>query len=465
MVMRRGKGFIVAMIMVLAFTMCFAPSFAVASDEGSKTTEAKKAPGTAKSFSYDISSKGEMEFSWSKVKRATEYVLVRKSPSGDRVTVYRGKHRSYTEDGAELDQTGTYKYYLRAQNNAAAGKAKTLAFSYVSPDGMYISQEEMTINKGKSRKLHVSWGIDSPNLFAYENAPMGKWKSSDTDVATVSSSGKVKAVGHGECDITFYDVAGYHKTCHVSVPFFGRAAGSMYIENLKYANMESLLASDEMIKGRQNRLNGTLRSDTRVKRFTVKIYDESGDTELKYSKKIGSRSYDLTKLNNAIEFNDLSKGNKTIKVWASNSRWKALLYEHDFRVGGTPARSEKGEEIVKWGLTRRGDPYSQPRRGELNFTDCSWLVRWSYKQGANKSIPYTAATQYKYCVQHHKTVKRKNLKPGDIVFFGGWNNGRYKGIYHAAVYVGNGLIVHTARPLRVTSINIWRAKKYYGRPY
>jgi cell wall-associated NlpC family hydrolase len=465
MVMRRGKGLLVAMIMVLAFTMCFAPSFAVASDGGAKTTASKKAPGVTKSLSYSVSGKGVMRINWSKVSRATKYWLVRKSPSGDSVTVYKGKKCSYIEDGAELDQTGTYKYYLRAKNSAGTGDAKTLAFSYVSPDGMYISQEEMTINKGKSRKLHISWGIDSPNLFAYENAPMGRWKSSDTSVAKVSSSGKVKAVGHGECDITFYDVAGYHKTCHVTVPFFGRAAGSMYIENLKYANMESLLASDEMIKGRQNRLNGTLRSDTTVRKFTVKIYNKSGRTELKYTKKIGAKSYDLTKLNNAIEFNDLSKGKKTIKVWASNGRAKALLYEHDFKVGSTPARSEKGEEIVKWGLTRRGDPYSQPRRGELNFTDCSWLVRWSYKQGANKSIPYTAATQYKYCVQHHKTVKRKNLKPGDIVFFGGWSNGRYKGIYHAAVYVGNGLIVHTARPLRVTSINIWRAKKYYGRPY
>ena len=464
MVMRKRKCSIVAIIMVLAFTMCCAPSFAFASD-GGKDLASKKKPGVTKSLRYSVNSKGVMQIKWSKVKGATKYWLVRKAPDGDSVTVYRGKKCSYTEDGAELASTGMYKYYLRAQNSAGNGKAKKLNFSYVSPDGMYISQEEMTINKGKTRKLHISWGIDTPNLFAYENEPMGHWTSSDTDVATVTDSGKVRAVGRGECDITYYDVAGYHKTCHVTVPFFSRAAGSMYIENLEWANMESLLAADEMIKGRQNRLNGTLHSDTKAKSLIVKIYNRSGKTELKYTKKIKSKNYDLTKLNNAIEFNELSKGQKTIKVWATNAKGKALLYEHEFKVGKTPARSEKGEEIVKWGLTRRGDPYSQPRRGELNFTDCSWLVRWSYLQGANKSIPYTAATQYKYCVQHHKTVKRKNLKPGDIVFFGGWNNGRYKGIYHAAVYVGNGLIVHTARPLRVTSINIWRAKKYYGRPY
>ena len=64
----------------------------------------------------------------------------------------------------------------------------------------------------------------------------------------------------------------------------------------------------------------------------------------------------------------------------------------------------------------------------------------------------------------HRTIRR-NLKPGDIVFYGGWSNGRYKGIYHAAVYIGNGLVVHTAHPLRVTKMTIWRAHYYFGRPY
>ena len=451
-------------MLVLAFVFSPAPSFAAAG-QAETSSKATKAPAVTSTLKYTVSTKGEMKIRWARTARAESYRLVRKDPTGKKKTLYTGKKLSYTEDGAKLRSTGTYTYYLTAVNSKGSGKKKALTFTYVKPDGMYISQDEMTINKGKSRRLHVSWGIDHPNMLAYEKAPLGKWKTSNNKVATVSSTGKVKAVGHGECKISYNDVAGYHETCTVTVPLIPRASGSVYIENLKYANMESLLASDKMIKGRQNRLNGTLKSDSKVRKLIVKVYNDKGRTELNYSKKINAKKYDLTKLNNAIEFKKLSKGNKTIKVWATNSKGKTLLYDHDFKVVSTPKRAAKGKEIAKWGLTRRGDPYSQGRRGEQNFTDCSWLVRWSYKQGANKTIPYTAAAQYKYCVKHHKTVSRKNLKPGDIVFFGGWNNGRYKGIYHAALYVGNGLIVHTARPLRVTRMTIWRAKLYFGRPY
>ena len=34
-----------------------------------------------------------------------------------------------------------------------------------------------------------------------------------------------------------------------------------------------------------------------------------------------------------------------------------------------------------------------------------------------------------------------NLEPGDLIFYGGDSNGRYKGIYHVAIYVGNGKAV------------------------
>ena len=34
-----------------------------------------------------------------------------------------------------------------------------------------------------------------------------------------------------------------------------------------------------------------------------------------------------------------------------------------------------------------------------------------------------------------------DLQPGDLVFYGGEANGRYMGIYHVAIYVGNGMCV------------------------
>ena len=34
-----------------------------------------------------------------------------------------------------------------------------------------------------------------------------------------------------------------------------------------------------------------------------------------------------------------------------------------------------------------------------------------------------------------------SLKPGDLIYYGGGDNGRYLGIYHVAIYVGNGKAV------------------------
>lgn len=37
--------------------------------------------------------------------------------------------------------------------------------------------------------------------------------------------------------------------------------------------------------------------------------------------------------------------------------------------------------------------------------------------------------------------KRKNLKPGDLIFYSYSNNGRYKNISHVGIYVGDGKMV------------------------
>ena len=39
------------------------------------------------------------------------------------------------------------------------------------------------------------------------------------------------------------------------------------------------------------------------------------------------------------------------------------------------------------------------------------------------------------CNDEEKTISG-DLKPGDLIFYGGSDNGRYMGIYHVAIYVG-----------------------------
>ncbi len=66
--------------------------------------------------------------------------------------------------------------------------------------------------------------------------------------------------------------------------------------------------------------------------------------------------------------------------------------------------------------------------------DCSGLIMLSFAQ-VGISLPHFAASQANYGT----TVSYSNLQPGDVVFFGG---STLSSIYHVALYIGDGRIVH-----------------------
>jgi len=101
---------------------------------------------------------------------------------------------------------------------------------------------------------------------------------------------------------------------------------------------------------------------------------------------------------------------------------------------------ENGAKIVRLALSRLGHPYSQPLAGQGNYTDCSYLSQWCHKQ-IGISIPRTAAAQAEYCVNNGLTIRKEDLRPGDLIFFSSSRNGRFMNITHVAIYAGNGMIV------------------------
>jgi cell wall-associated NlpC family hydrolase len=87
------------------------------------------------------------------------------------------------------------------------------------------------------------------------------------------------------------------------------------------------------------------------------------------------------------------------------------------------------------------DPWrSQPSP----IIDCSGLVQYCYKKvGVN--LPRITYDQ----INCGKPVSRKNLQPGDLVFFSGINatsaNAR---ISHVGIYIGGGQFIHASNPTR-----------------
>jgi cell wall-associated NlpC family hydrolase len=123
-----------------------------------------------------------------------------------------------------------------------------------------------------------------------------------------------------------------------------------------------------------------------------------------------------------------------------------------------------GTKIVQLALSRLGDPYSEPKAGQDDYTDCSYLTQWCYEQ-VGISLPRTAADQAQYCVNNHETISPNDLEPGDLVFFSLENNGRFMNISHVAVYAGNGYIVDASSARgQVVYRELFGGQVLYGRP-
>lgn len=127
----------------------------------------------------------------------------------------------------------------------------------------------------------------------------------------------------------------------------------------------------------------------------------------------------------------------------------------------------KGSEIARLAMSRLGDPYSQEKRGQGKFTDCSYLTMWSYRK-IGISIPGTAAEQARFCVNKNLTVAKKDLVPGDLVFWSHRPNGRFMNITHVGVYAGNDMVVDASYSKgKVVYRNLFDSNKQvlYGRPH
>ncbi|MFT3832641.1 MAG: C40 family peptidase [Micropruina sp.] len=98
------------------------------------------------------------------------------------------------------------------------------------------------------------------------------------------------------------------------------------------------------------------------------------------------------------------------------------------------AKSRVAKGQYRWGAS-----------GPNNF-DCSGLMIWSFRKVGIK-LPHSSRAQSKKGVK----VAKKNLKPGDLVFF-------YSPVSHVALYIGDGKIVH-ARNTR-DDLEISNLKKY-----
>ena len=90
-----------------------------------------------------------------------------------------------------------------------------------------------------------------------------------------------------------------------------------------------------------------------------------------------------------------------------------------------------GAVVVQAALSRIGSPYSWGGSGPNAF-DCSGLVMWAFQQDG-KSLPHSSQA----LAAGGQPVSMSDMQPGDVVTY-------YGDASHAAIYVGNGMMVHSS---------------------
>ena len=124
----------------------------------------------------------------------------------------------------------------------------------------------------------------------------------------------------------------------------------------------------------------------------------------------------------------------------------------DSKVSEDERRSRGTSRVVALALAQVGVPYRWGGADPRGF-DCSGLVMYVYGR-AGVSLPHGAVKQYRLGTP----VPRKDLAPGDIVFFDRLN--------HSGIYIGDGRFVHATKTgdnVKVSRLDdAWFERRWVG---
>ena len=115
--------------------------------------------------------------------------------------------------------------------------------------------------------------------------------------------------------------------------------------------------------------------------------------------------------------------------------------------------------VLAFARAQVGKPYRYGASGP-DAWDCSGLTAAAWARGG-KSLPHYSVAQYSQSTR----ITAAQLVPGDLVFWG--SSSSPSSIYHVAIYVGGGQIVHaprTGRDVTQESMYYWRAPNFFARP-
>lgn len=116
----------------------------------------------------------------------------------------------------------------------------------------------------------------------------------------------------------------------------------------------------------------------------------------------------------------------------------------------------KGSELVKYALQFVGNPYKYGGTSLTNGADCSGFVQSVFAHFGYR-LERTSRDQAKTAGYAEVELKESDLQPGDLIFYAN-SSGT---VYHVAIYIGDGKVVHAANAKKGITISEYTYMKPY----
>jgi murein DD-endopeptidase len=117
-----------------------------------------------------------------------------------------------------------------------------------------------------------------------------------------------------------------------------------------------------------------------------------------------------------------------------------------------PGNTKQSNSVVNRAVNAIGTPYRWGGTSPTKGFDCSGLVKYAFNDVSEVDLPRTSNAMAE---GHGQKVDRKDLKPGDLLFF----NIKSRTVNHVAIYLGGGQFVHA--PRRGKSVTVDTLNKPY----
>ncbi|MBO4862787.1 MAG: fibronectin type III domain-containing protein [Eubacterium sp.] len=169
--------------------------------------------------------KTSIKITWKKIQGADGYIIYG-NKCGKKMkyitTINKASTTSYT--AKKLKKGTYYKYMVVAYKTTTAGDKVITTSKSVhiatsggkkgNPTSLKVKKTKVTLKAGKTTKIKASF---KKKKKVSTHIAKFRYESTDPAVATVSKSGKVKAVGKGSCKINVYTQNGLMKTVNIKV--------------------------------------------------------------------------------------------------------------------------------------------------------------------------------------------------------------------------------------------------------